>query len=218
MAESTTQEPRKSRKNQVDEAVYEVTFSGSYFAAPSTSSQGAQQEKSYTMTVKIKHGDIANNNQSAKSIFKNTLAPELMPIRYPDFVSLYTYHIVNSKCDNPELLAANLPLLTKEGLVELIDDLELPINTHLYETAEELRIAIDMAQNDPRAHAAAESLLNVKRGGKAELKKSVLDTNKDIKEQMLAERAKLDGDPPADNDSKTGVKGKDKDKSKTDKI
>lgn len=185
--------PRKSRKNQIDEAVYDITFSGTYFAASSTGGGGGgTTEKSYTIEVKIKHGDIANNNESAKSIFKNVIAPEVMPIAYPDYIALYTYHIVKSKCDNPDLLANNLPLLTKEGLIELIDDLELPINPHLYDTAEDLRVAIDMAQKDPEGYARREAQLNATKGGKAELKKSVLDLNAQLKEKLLAQKKEAD--------------------------
>lgn len=162
------------RKDAINDTVYTIKFGGNYFA----NDVDGLTQKAYTLTVKMKHEHV--NKEGAKSVFKNVIAPKLMPQKYPDYVSLATYHILASECDRPELLEGNLKLLTTDGLLSYIENEELDINVHLYDNEDDLRNAIISYQEDPDMYQKAEEILAAKLGKKLELKGDVLSLNKEL--------------------------------------
>lgn len=174
---ATQPTPRtRPTKNQIEDAVYTLTFAGIYFA----NNGGATGfvEKPYKLTCKLTHGHV--NRDGAKSIFKHVIAPEFMPKKYPDFQALSTMHIVDSSCDRPELLEKNIALLTKDGLVSYIDNEELDIDASLYETDDELRQAVISYNENPDVYKASEAALQAKYGGKRKSAHDALQLNSGI--------------------------------------
>lgn len=161
--------PKKGAGKNID-VMYLLRVSGQYKAGP----QGGNPNgiKTYDITVPCSHELIQKHG--ALSAFKNYLAPEAMPLKYPDYQEkgLVTFKIVKSKCDNPELIKNNIHLLDFSGLVLYIEENEYQITTELYEDAETLRQAIEEYEQDPIGYVKTTEPTRAKRhGGKLRDKK-----------------------------------------------
>lgn len=212
MVEANAPTKKQSKNNS---AVYTFTFSGMYYPK-STGSGGSLTEKEYTITLKMSHAHV--NTHGAKSTFKRVLAPKYMPKKYPDFDSLATFHIVSSSCDNPALLAANVNALSRDGMLTLIADNDMDINTALYaDDDDELRTAITMYQEDPEAYERYEKMVTAKKGAHATAAHEALQLNKELDD--LNSRSDWGDDEDAEivDDPKPKSKSKDKDKDKDEK-
>jgi hypothetical protein len=171
----TPTQPKK--KQQIDDTVYTITFGGVYLARGSGSTDSLI-EKPYKITAKMTHAHV--NQHGAKSTFKRFIAPKLMPLKYPDYSSLSTYHIIESSCDKPDLLAANVNVLSREGLISYIESEQLPVNVHLYDDTDALRQAIIQCNAEPEVYEKNQAALEAKQGPHLKVKDDVLRLNEDF--------------------------------------
>lgn len=145
---------------------FTVRFTGTYKAGADHS--GAPSAiKPYDITVKMDHSMLKEHG--ALSAFKNYIAPEVMPLKYPDYQEkgLVTYKVLKSRCDNPELLKEFIALLDYPTLVEFVRENEYPITAELYEDAPQLIQAIMDFEADPDGYTkVTEPTRKHKHGGK----------------------------------------------------
>lgn len=159
---------KKPLKGALD-ITYLIRFNGTYKAGANGADPSAI--KPYDITVKMDHAMLKEHG--ALSAFKNFIAPEVMPIKYPDYQErgLVTFKVVKYKCSHPEVAQDNIHLLDREALVAFIEENEYPITSDLYEDAEGLRQAIMDYEVDPDGYTkVTEPNRARKHGGKLRLR------------------------------------------------
>jgi hypothetical protein len=107
---------------------YAVTLKGHYFAQ-AKESPGRKLKMPYTVTVNVKTLD------GAQGAIKKYLLDKVLTAKFPDFVSTYTYDIVDAKplsADTPE--SNNLQYMALKGLLNHVAANNIPIDPSTYST------------------------------------------------------------------------------------
>jgi hypothetical protein len=105
---------------------YAVTISGHYLA-PALESPGRKIQKAYTEVFNVK------TLEGAQGMIKKYLLDKRLAEKYPDFVSSYTYDIVDTKPlsnDTPE--SRNIQYMSEKILLAHIADANIPIDVDMY--------------------------------------------------------------------------------------
>lgn len=132
--------------------LYKITFKGQYIAA----GENGTRLKPYEIDCFL---DDELVNKNPVSVFKNDLAPELMPKKYADYQDLATHEVGASVAKDGKPVT-NLMLFNREDMVRHIGEEELPIEHELHQDAGALRTAINDFRKDPQAFLAQQEKLH----------------------------------------------------------
>lgn len=132
--------------------LYKITFRGQYIAA----GEHGTRLKPYEIDCYL---DDELVNKNPVSVFKNDLAPELMPKKYADYQDLATHEVGATVAKDGEPVT-NLMLFNREDMVAHIKEEELPIEHELHQDAGALRTAINDFRKDPQAFLAQQEKLH----------------------------------------------------------
>lgn len=158
-------------KNDAPE-IYLVTFEGQYICG---NAQSTDLER-YEITVAMDEGMVDGKQTSAQSVFKGSLAAELMPLKYPKYQGLYTYHIKSAET----VSGAEVPFISLKNRIELremIEEKGLPVEHELYLDNDALREAVKLAEKDPDAFKMQQDRLKENRGVKLAIRSRALEMN-----------------------------------------
>jgi hypothetical protein len=150
---------------------YDVTIEGMYFA-PSANTSGLAQ-KPYRVTVKLTQNLV---NEGPLSVWKNALAPEMMPKLYPDYQGLATHEIVKSVPLGGGQLT-DISLMNMEQLTEYIHENELPVEAELYQDIGALQQAVLDCEKDEDVFVVAQEALKARVGTAISVKNQALSLN-----------------------------------------
>lgn len=154
--------------------VYLVTFHGHYIG-----SNGQNVElHPYEITVAMEEDMVDGKKTSAQSVFKGSLAEELMPLKYPGYTSLSTYHIKEAITVSGAPVTF-IQLKNKVELRELIANENLPVQAELYPDTDALREAIILCKREPDAFKAQQDNVREVRGAKIITKSRALQLNEE---------------------------------------
>lgn len=153
---STPKAPAKVKRVRAD-LIYRLTFQGVMKCR-----EGADEvERTYELECNM-------NDKMVKDgptyIFKNFIAPKHLPIKYPGYMSLVTYHLIRTACEDEEALESNINLLDRPGLLKYIYEYGLPVIDNLYKDESELRTAIVDCLEDQESFERNQETLQKLRG------------------------------------------------------
>lgn len=153
---STPKAPAKVKRIRPD-LIYRLTFQGVMKCR-----EGADEvERTYELECNM-------NDKMVKDgptyIFKNFIAPKHLPIKYPGYMSLVTYHLIRTACEDEEALESNINLLDRPGLLKYIYEYGLPVIDNLYKDESELRTAIVDCLEDQESFERNQETLQKLRG------------------------------------------------------
>lgn len=153
---STPKAPAKVKRVRAD-LIYRLTFQGVMKCR-----EGADEvERTYELECNM-------NDKMVKDgptyIFKNFIAPKHLPIKYPGYMSLVTYHLIRTACEDEDALESNINLLDRPGLLKYIYEYGLPVIDNLYKDEAELRSAITECLEDQEAFERNQETLQKLRG------------------------------------------------------
>lgn len=148
--------PAKVKRIRPD-LIYRLTFQGVMKCR-----EGADEvERTYEIECNM-------NDKMVKDgptyIFKNFIAPKHLPIKYPGYMSLVTYHLIRTACEDEEALESNINLLDRPGLLKYIYEYGLPVIDNLYKDESELRAAIGECLEDQESFERNQETLQKLRG------------------------------------------------------
>lgn len=137
---------KRGKGSKFEDCIYKVTVHGTLKIAAGL----GFEQKAYEHTFKVKHENL---NMSLLYIFKSQIAPRDFPVLYPGYECLITHVLKKVTCDeNPEAVSSNPLLLDRPGLVQFIEDYNLPVEEGLYQRdADQLRQAVIDCINEPEA-------------------------------------------------------------------
>ena len=134
-----------------DELIYKVRIRGQM-----TMRRGSGKEAAnYDVTVNMNQQMV---NQNPLSVWRNTLAPEILGKQYPGFEKVNTFEIVESSRSDGEGIS-NLKLMSYTDMCTYVEMAKLPIKSHLYRDAGSLEDAIEMLKKNPATYKKFEQFL-----------------------------------------------------------
>lgn len=191
-----TKTRRENQASKANNAVYHIVIKGQYHCTE----QGRAITKPYRVTVKMTGKHVA---AGALSLFKNDVAPTVMPAKYPDFQGLYTHEVESHTVpEAPELEGQNLALLNRVELLAFLEDEELPIQPELFaKDNDQLRQAIMDCLENEEAFLKAQTMFA--ESGRAGFKSELADLNPEVGDLILETPPQFkdeDGDGDIDED------------------
>lgn len=173
-----TKTRRELALSKAERAVYHIVIQGQYHCTE----QGRAITKPYSVTVKMTGKHVA---AGALSLFKNDVAPTVMPARYPDYQGLYTHEIVGHTVpEAPELEGQNLVLLNRTELLAFIEDEDLPIQPELFaKDTDQLRQAVMDCLENEDAFLKAQAMFA--ESGRNGFKSELADLNPEVADVIL---------------------------------
>lgn len=163
--------------------IYLVTFNGQYICGNPQSTDLEQ----YEITVAMDESMVDGKQTSAQSVFKGSLAAELMPLKYPKYQGLYTYHVKSAET----VSGAPVPFIAlknRSELKDMIEDNGLPVDQELYIDTDALREAIVLAQKDPEAFKVQQQNLRETRGTKMTIRSKALEMNEVVMDLLRSKQ------------------------------
>jgi len=151
--------------------VYEILVEGLYFA--NDGEKNVQKTYSVKANIGQKHVEAG-----ALSVFKNLIAPDLMPQQYPDYQGLYTHELKYCRdVNNPDEIPNDPRLMNLPQLVAYIQHNELPIQVNLYADVQDLQQALLDYNDDAEQFLKAQDKRKELRGKDLELKAELAELN-----------------------------------------
>lgn len=142
---------------------YEVTITGDYFAATT----GGTELKPYSVTINMSE---EHRLAGFLSVFKNILAPRVMPTKYEKYTGLATHRIAAVKDhDDPNAIPPDPKLMTLPQLTAFISKNELPVNVSLYKDEDQLKRAVIDCLRDEDSFIEAQDKRKDIYGGQIEM-------------------------------------------------
>ena len=131
----------RERADMVEPSGYKITVEGQYFVV---AGENRKSLKSYHFDINMPSMD------SALSVIKNKILDVILPKLYPDYAGYRTHNIVDVQpFGNVPRNKAELWQMNRPTVISYINEYELPVIEHIYETLMELRQAVQMAEADP---------------------------------------------------------------------
>lgn len=153
-----------------DDAVYRVTMHGRYFA---TTQEGNIVEKPYEIECRM---DKQMVDRGVHGRFRKHIAPDLMPTKYPDFSGLHTYDVKECVDESGEEIE-DIRLMSRDELLNYIEEEELPINQVLYGDDSTLRDAIKDCEDDEEGFLKSQKFMEEKRSDEIQSKLKAKELN-----------------------------------------
>lgn len=157
------------REKKKSDAIYSIRFYGTFF----THAPGVYEQ--FEMTCKFDQEMI---DRDPKSVFKNDLAPEMMPQKYPNFRRLRKYFDDPAVQLSGSSYKSNINIMSREALLayaENWNDSEgMEIELAMHPTLAELRTAVQEYENDPEGFLIRQNELMAKFGDKIKNKRKSL--------------------------------------------
>ena len=151
--------------------IYQIVFKGTYYT------QNPAEFEPFELTAKLDF----EMQQRALSVFKNDLAPTLMPLKYPNFRALRNYYAAECTVISGKQTLQNLDVMTRPQMIayadNYMDGAGIPLEMVLYDEDEALRHAIKLYQADPESFLAEQAIRVEKEGDRIRRKKAALALN-----------------------------------------
>lgn len=161
--------------------VYTFTFKGLYAAR----AEDRQEAKPYEINFKVPETAI---DRGALSLFCKQNPPEdascMMARKYPDFIRLLTFEIVESSVDGEPVDDINL--MNRVDLEQYIKENELPVLVELYDSTDSLRQAVLDCETNQEAFETAQAK-NERKLEELKLKRELRALNSDVELQAESE-------------------------------
>lgn len=123
---------------------YRFTIGGFFFATD----QGQNVQKPYEVRgIEMSHKLAIKDG--ALCVFKNDIAPEIMPLLFPGYIGLATHEIREQVCTNPSR-KSSIKVMSHADMLRYIDEEEVPVELGLYQDADSLRQALLDWKEDPQ--------------------------------------------------------------------
>lgn len=152
--------------------IYDVTVHGQYV---SKDGEGRTFLKKYEITFRIPQKRVKDG---VRSVFHKTIKNRHMPNKYEDFQSVATCFIGKVECHNdPDAVVENPELLTRLGLIQYIENHELPVIEVIYPDDESLRQAIYDCEDHEEIFIKHQKRTMELRGPKLQLQSEMDDLN-----------------------------------------
>ncbi len=163
-----------ARKRRRKQHIYEVTIEGEYF-------KGENQTSSlepYKETIKLNED---HKEAGFLSVWKNLVAPRLMPAKYKGYGGLHTHHLVSVvDLDDPEALPNDPTLMNLDQLVAFINHNEMPVEISLYQDEDALRQAVVECIEDEESFLIGQDKRQSARGNQVGLTQGINDLNPEL--------------------------------------
>lgn len=151
----------KEREKKKSDAIYSIRFYGTFF----THAPGVYEQ--FEMTCKFNQEMI---DRDPKSVFKNDLAPEMMPQKYPNFRRLRKYFDDPAVKLSGSSFKTNINIMSREELLAYAEDWNdgegMEIELAMHPTLAMLRTAVQEYENDPEGFLVRQTELMAKHGPK----------------------------------------------------
>lgn len=166
----------KSKKKEARaDAVHEITFKVVYYGS---NTLGGRALKHGEITLKIPQSDLDGTNPLA--VFSNDLANEFMPKKFKDYVKLKSYEVLSRK--SPEGFETELSLMSRDELLDYVEDEDLYVYPAMYPDIEQLREAIRECEKDEESFKAKQDAQQKLYGDSVERKSRLKSLNADFDE------------------------------------
>lgn len=154
--------------------IYEVTVEGEYFKGENQTSL----LEPYRETVKLNE---AHRKAGFVYVFKNHVAPLIMPRKYKGYGGLHTHHLVSVVDLDDTTAVPNDPnLMNLDQLVAFINYNELPVIIDLWDDVDALRQAVIECLEDEETFVEGQDKRAELRGNSIELAQGISELNPEL--------------------------------------
>ncbi len=172
--------------------IYRVTVVGEYFK---TGSQSRDKElHPYREVLRMDEG---HKQSGFLYVWKNLMAPQWMPPRYPGYEGLLTHHLESVVDENdPDAVPNDIRLMNLPQLVAFVQVNDLPVDIELYGDEDALKQAVIDCIEDEESFVIGQEKRQSSRGHSVELKQSLSELNPGLQGGLLAKASEAqDVDP-----------------------
>lgn len=180
------------------ERIYKVTVEGEFFKSEHDKSQLHPYHEEMRMNTEHKEAGFL-------WVWKNILAPQTMPRKYPGFTGLHTHRLLSVVDEaEPDTIPNDPTLMSLDQLIAFIKHNELPVDIGLYPDEDALKQAVIDCLSDEETFVEGQGRRKEVRGNAVELASSLAALNEGVQVGLESkatgvDKIKTDEIPDADD-------------------